>query len=87
MISLRCWDVDCQVDGIQKVWYDWVNDTPPTECPIDVGHTVNNVAPTPETIQAHDVLNLNDGAGRVFQITIDQNGTLSTVQVAGDPPA
>jgi len=82
MISLYCYHVDCAVDGIQVVW----DDIAPTTCPLNAGHELNSVSRTPTENQAHNRVNINDGAGRVFQITVDQNGALSAAQVFGPNP-
>lgn len=88
MALIYCWDVDCQTDGIVTVW----GETAPTECPNAGGHIVDGIGPTAGPYnngqpRADGELYLNDGAGRVFKLTVDQNGDLSTAQVAGDPPA
>lgn len=88
MSHLRCWDVDCQSDGVVTSW----SVAEPTDCPNDPAHVVNAVTPTAgpdggDQPKAPETMHLTDGAGRVFEITVDQNGALSASQVFGDPPA
>ena len=78
MITLYCYDVVCEVDGAQVVW----GKKPPTECPIDASHEVE--VGDGNFHQAHSVLTINDGEGRVFAITVNPHGHLNATQIYGD---
>lgn len=87
MATLRCWDVDCQVDGVVTEWADIA----PTLCPVDSGHTLNGVGPTAGGFNggqpvAHQAIYMDDGAGRVYKMTIDSNGGWVATQLAGPAP-
>lgn len=79
MAALYCWDIDCVTDGVFTHWAE----LEPVQCPNDAGHTLTGVSPS---ISAHLDLHMNDGAGRVYKMTIDQNGTWVPTQVAGPSP-
>jgi len=79
---LLCFEVNCQVDGVQTVW----SAAPPTACPIDAGHALADMqSPTPLAM-ATNQLHLHDGADRIFRVSVDQNGVLSTQKVSGPDP-
>ena len=88
--TLLCWDVDCATDGVQNVWA--AEGAPPTECPLDAGHTVNSVNPTADFYNdgqpvAHSKIYMNDDNGRVYRMEIDQNGAWVATQIAGPAPS
>ena len=77
---LYCYNVECQTCGTVEEWNAGVD---PTGCPTDPGHTIDSH----ELVRAaNTVILINDDAGRVFEITADQNGTLSTTQITGPAP-
>jgi hypothetical protein len=83
MPERQYYDVDCDTDGYQCVW----SDVEPTECPLDSAHSVTKVvAHSGDGSPVRGALYLSDGAGRSFEITVDQNGVLSTSQISGPPP-
>ena len=87
MADLYCWDIDCTVDGIVTTWTD---DTPQV-CPVDGGHAITGVTQTATTFNngqpmAQHELFMNDGAGRVYKMSIDINGAWQSVQVFGPAP-
>jgi len=83
MNPLMCYEFNCGVCGAQSVWAK----TPPTACPTDAGHDCSGIVQsTTPTGMAMDQIYLHD-ADRIFRLTVDQNGTLSTDQVSGPDPA
>jgi hypothetical protein len=89
MSHLRCWDLTCQTDGVVNVWAEY---QPMPVCPNNGGHTVDSVLPTSTQFNdgqptAHHELFMDDGTGRVYRMSIDQNGAWQSTQVAGPPPA
>jgi len=81
MSTLYCYDIVCEFDGAQTVW----SVAAPTECPIDASHELIEVSAGNNFHQAHSVLTLNDGEGRVFAVTVNPHGNLNATQIYGDP--
>jgi len=84
MNPLMCYDFNCTVCGAHSVWAT----TPPAACPADGGHDCSGVMQSANpTGMSMDQIHLHDGAERIFRITVDQNGVLSTEQISGPAPS
>jgi hypothetical protein len=75
------------VEGVVTTWAEDL----PQVCPNDGGHAIASVSATKALFNdgqptAHDSLYMSDGAGRVYQMTIDINGAWQSVQVFGPAP-
>ena len=84
MTPLMCYEFTCGVCGVLPVWSNSV----PTECPDDANHDCSGIMQSSAPVgMSMEQIHLHDDAGRVFRVTVDQNGTMSAEQVSGPAPA
>lgn len=87
MSDLLCWDIECTVDGTVVTWDA---DTPQV-CTVDAGHAITGVSRSVGPCNAGQPLAqkaifMDDGAGRVYKMSIDINGAWVPTQVWGPAP-